>query len=246
MSSKEYIRSVGEMIPDDFPKLEPLPSPIPSPSNDSTVSSNISAYLLNITWQTWLILFLIISLLGINIFAYLAKGTEESATIIKQLFGPILAFFGYGTLDTAKQTIGTTATGTKAGVDIIAGAASGAVNIIEENVIANAIANANGQMAKSSQQGAPVHEQIQTGTNTDKFEQGSLEKALSSASQSGSSGPEPDNSRSSIQSTGKAGWCFIGEDQGGRTCSQVGVNDTCMSGDVFPNQDICMNPNLRA
>ena len=244
MSSKEYIRSVGEMIPEDFPKLEPLPSPIPS--NDSTVSS----YLLNITWQTWLILFLIISLLGINIFAYLAKGTEESATIIKQLFGPILVFFGYGTLDTAKQTIGTTATGTKAGIDIIAGAASGAVNIVEEttntntNTNTNANTNANGQMAKSSQKGAPVHDQIQT--NTDKFEQGSLEKALSSASQSGSSGPEPDNSRSSIQSTGKAGWCFIGEDQGGRTCSQVGVNDTCMSGDVFPNQDICMNPNLRA
>jgi hypothetical protein len=56
----------------------------------------------------------------------------------------------------------------------------------------------------------------------------------------------PDDSRSSIQTTGKAGWCFIGEDQGIRTCAEIGVNDGCMSGDVFPSQEICMNPNLRA
>jgi len=27
---------------------------------------------------------------------------------------------------------------------------------------------------------------------------------------------------------------------------QVGVNDECMSGDVFPTNDVCVNPNLRA
>jgi hypothetical protein len=26
----------------------------------------------------------------------------------------------------------------------------------------------------------------------------------------------------------------------------VGPNDTCMSGDIFPSQDICVNPSLRA
>ena len=56
----------------------------------------------------------------------------------------------------------------------------------------------------------------------------------------------PDDSRSSIQTTGKSGWCYIGEEQGTRTCAEIGVNDTCMSGNVFPNQAICMNPNLRA
>ena len=44
---------------------------------------------------------------------------------------------------------------------------------------------------------------------------------------------------------GKAGWCYIGEDRGFRSCSQVGVNDKCMSGDIFPSQEICINPNLR-
>jgi len=38
----------------------------------------------------------------------------------------------------------------------------------------------------------------------------------------------------------------IGEDQGYRSCIQVGDNDTCMSGDIFPSQEICVNPKLRA
>jgi hypothetical protein len=44
----------------------------------------------------------------------------------------------------------------------------------------------------------------------------------------------------------KSGWCYIGSEQGYRSCSQVGETDTCMSGNIFPTQDICVNPNLRA
>ena len=44
----------------------------------------------------------------------------------------------------------------------------------------------------------------------------------------------------------KAGWCYIGSEQGFRSCSQVGETDTCMSGNIFPTQDICVNPSLRA
>jgi len=59
---------------------------------------------------------------------------------------------------------------------------------------------------------------------------------------------KPDDSYSTVQqnqSTGKSGWCFIGEDRGFRSCSPVSATDTCMSGDIFPNKDICVNPNLR-
>ena len=55
--------------------------------------------------------------------------------------------------------------------------------------------------------------------------------------------PQPEDSLSTY---GKAGWCYIGEDRGFRTCAQVGVNDKCMSGEIFPSQEICINPNLRA
>jgi hypothetical protein len=49
----------------------------------------------------------------------------------------------------------------------------------------------------------------------------------------------------SNKSTNKSGWCYIGQDQDFRSCIQVGDNDTCMSGDIFPSQEICVNPSLR-
>jgi len=58
---------------------------------------------------------------------------------------------------------------------------------------------------------------------------------------------DEDSSSSNIQKgSGKRGWCFIGEDRGVRSCAKVGNNDTCMSGDIFPTRDVCVNPKLRA
>ena len=246
MSSREYIRSVTEIVPDDFPTLTPLP--------EGPTTSSSGSFFSNITWQTWVIIILILALLGINIFAYLAKGTEETTSLIQQIFGPILKFFGYSTLSTTKQTIETSATGTKAGVDVVAGATIGAIDTIESTAknggptatsgtsIGLSTNIPQGQQATSS---LPVQNKIQqAGANIDQFQKDSLEKALDNAKQTAD--VNPDDSRSSIQTIGKSGWCYIGEEQGIRTCSEIGVNDICMSGDVFPNQAICMNPNLRA
>jgi ABC-type phosphate/phosphonate transport system permease subunit len=127
MSTQEYIRSITETIPDEFPTLTPLPE---GSVTSSTSNSSFFSYVYNISWQTWIIIVLILALLGINIFVYLAKGTQETASIFEKIFDPIFNFFGYNTLETTKQTIDTTATGTKAGVDIVAGATTGAINTI--------------------------------------------------------------------------------------------------------------------
>jgi hypothetical protein len=255
MSTQEYIRSVTEIVPDDFPTLTPLPE---GTTTTSTNGASFMSYFANVTWQTWVIIILILALLGINIFAYLAKGTQETASIFERIFGPILKFFGYSTLSTTKQTVETTATGTKAGVDIVAGATTGAIDTIQQTaqngVQTMPVATSGtstglstsypqGQMATSS---LPVQNNIQqAGANIDQWQQDSLVRALDNAKQT-SDQVSPDDSRSSIQTTGKSGWCYIGEEQGIRTCAEIGVNDVCMSGDVFPNQAICMNPNLRA
>jgi hypothetical protein len=54
--------------------------------------------------------------------------------------------------------------------------------------------------------------------------------------------PMPDDATSSIQ---KAGWCFVGEEKGIRTCARVNETDKCMSGNIFPSRDVCVNPSLR-
>jgi len=60
--------------------------------------------------------------------------------------------------------------------------------------------------------------------------------------------PEPDDASSRTQAyrgSGKSGYCYIGEDRGFRSCIEVQNDDECMSGDIFPTRDICINPSLR-
>jgi hypothetical protein len=47
------------------------------------------------------------------------------------------------------------------------------------------------------------------------------------------------------QYTNKQGWCLVGNDRGFNSCIKVGRNDYCMSGDIYPTKDICINPTLR-
>jgi len=58
-------------------------------------------------------------------------------------------------------------------------------------------------------------------------------------------GYSPDDSNSSIQKKGKSGYCYIGTSQNTRTCANIDASDTCMSGDIFPTMELCVNPNLK-
>jgi cytoskeletal protein RodZ len=42
------------------------------------------------------------------------------------------------------------------------------------------------------------------------------------------------------------GFCYIGYDDGQRECVDVYQGDVCMSGEIFPSLDICINPKLRS
>lgn len=249
MDSKEYIKSI---IPDnDLPTLTPL-----SEVQNIDVSSNSSSfasYFFSISWQTWIIIILVLALLGINIFAYLAKGTEETALLFNQIFGPILKFFGYSALETSKQIINTSSEGSKAGVDIVANTATNTIDTIQQTPVGTSGTSTGvnipqGKMSSSSfpqSLNQNVNQNMNQNMNQNlNQEEDSLSRALDNAKQQDN--VSPDDSRSSIQTTGKSGWCYIGGEKGVRSCAEIGVNDICMSGNVFPNQAICMNPNLRA
>ena len=277
LNTNNGIKSVTALLSEDLPTLQELTTPFTSSSStfsmgstssslssSSSSSNSIVNFFSSITWQTWIIVVLLLALIGINIFAYLAKGTQVTANIFDTIFGPILKLFGYATIETTKQTIETTATGTTAGVNAVANTSVNALNTVEQGVqngattpmptsgtsVGVSTSAPQGQMASSSQQGVPLKQQYEAEATLEQYQENTLEKALSSASQSSSQnsnqmggGIQPYDTSAA---TGKAGWCFIGDDLGVRTCSEVGVNDVCMSGDVFPSQEICMNPNLRA
>jgi hypothetical protein len=88
--------------------------------------------------------------------------------------------------------------------------------------------------ASSKLNSSPVEEDVE------EYQKDTLQKALNDASQSGGE-VVPDGAES-----GKAGWCFIGADNLSRTCAEIGVNDMCMSGEIYPTKDVCINPRLRA
>ena len=195
-----------------------------------------SSGFLGLSLLTWLVIIMVLAFLGFNIFsylsqgsAYLAAGTQEVtgifAPLLRMIFGTSVAVTGE-TIDVAaeggKAVVSTTATGVNTGLsavqDVTPNKASGSVQStsVEED-------NQDMEEAKSS-----------------------LNKALSKNKSNNQDGDyEPNEAASSIHETGKAGWCFIGEDRGHRTCSKVSETDKCMSGDIFPSQEICINPSLR-
>lgn len=224
--------------------LQSSDSIMPSTSY-STSSNNDTGFfdsLKSINMTTWLLIVLILAFLGFNIFAYLAKGTQDVtnffAPLLKMIFGRTAEVAGQAvdvTAEGAKAVVGGTAEGAKALVGVTAG-------VIDTGLTAIQDITPNG--APSSIKGQPINQQ-----RPDITQQSTLNRALNTSQQSQQSSQqdyEANEASSSIHTAGKAGWCYIGDDRGFRTCGEVGVNDKCMSGDIFPSQEICINPNLRA
>ena len=216
-----------------------LTSSILQSSNDSIPSANTTTNwpgdssgffdnLKSINLTTWLIIVLILAFLGFNIFVYLAKGTQDItdvfAPIMQKLFGTTVAVTG--------QTVDVAAEGAKAVVSGTAGTVNTGLTAVQ-NITPN---KAPSSIPSQSVQGTIPQKDI-TSNNT-------LNKALNSSQSQQENSYEANEASSSV--TGKSGWCFIGDDRGYRSCVEVGTSDKCMSGDIFPSQEICINPNLRA
>lgn len=202
------------------------------PSTSYSASSNDTGFfdsLKSINMTTWLLIILILAFLGFNIFAYLAKGTQD----ITNAFAPIIKMIFGTTAVVAGQAVDVAAEGAKAVVGGTAGAINTGLTAVQDITPNGAPSSIKGQQISQQQ--------------SDITQQSTLNRALNTAQtqQPQQQDYQANEASSSVHSAGKSGWCYIGDDRGFRSCAQVGVNDTCMSGDIFPSQEICMNPNLR-
>lgn len=197
--------------------------------NSSTFSSgNNSGYPSIGTILRYFAIVVILSILGLNLFSYLGIATD----FIARLTAPILRLFGLAAAETTKTAVAVGAAGIKAGAnvvsgsaDVVAGAVTGGVNVLE-NTLSSGV----------------------TRNNIDGKSILSLNNALTKAEKQMNLMPMPDDSGSQIQRSriaGKTGYCLIGEQNGFRNCVDVTENDQCMSGEIFPTREICINPNLR-
>ena len=57
--------------------------------------------------------------------------------------------------------------------------------------------------------------------------------------------PSTSNNKNKTTITSDGRYCYIGVNKGYRSCIELSESDKCMSGEIFPSMDICMNPNLR-
>ena len=139
-----------------------------------------------------------------------------------KLYDQLQIIFGV-TGEVTKQTVKTAAVGSKTGIDIAAGTVTGGIDI--------AAGTATGGIDL-------LDESIEDGTNTitrnkkntryKNLDQGRKNKAV----------VLPDETDSDIQQGGKAGYCYVGSENGVRNCIEVGRNDSCMSGDIFPTRNL--------
>jgi hypothetical protein len=208
----------------------------------SSTSAGVSSGFLGISFFTWIIIIIVLAFLGFNIFSYLSQGSAYLAAGTEQvnmIFGPLIRLIFGTSVAVAGNTIDVAAEGGKA---VISGTATGV------NAGLSAVQDITPNKASGSMPNTSVEDHNQEMEEA----KNSLNSVLNKSSQNSnkntnnSNDYEPHQASSSVHDTGRAGWCFIGEDRGHRTCTQVSETDKCMSGDIFPSQEICINPSLRA
>jgi hypothetical protein len=165
-------------------------------------------------YQTILIIiltvFLIFALLGINVF-FLIGGLFQSAfDVIKPITFNVASDVGYTTGSVIDQTSNLLTDTGKQTLDIFNGTIQDIGNLL----------------IKSSGKG-------------DSRGNSSLSISLNST-KSPPKEPEPTQSTNPIQTPSSSQWCLVGEYQDRKGCIEVGKEDKCLSGQIFPSQHQCL------
>ena len=204
-----------------------------SNANGTTTTTNTGIGDTVYEWFKWfffnryMLIAIILAYMGFNLFSFFGSLVKTIMDIIR----PFISILGYTTGETAKEVVKVAKVGSKGVIDVAAGVTTGGINILEKGLTGSSskkTTNGNGQAAPQAS--------------------ASSASSAAGAGAAKSSFPIPDDAGSKTQANkakSKSGYCYIGEDRGFRSCIQVNDSDTCMSGDIFPTQEICINPSLR-
>jgi len=169
-----------------------------------------------------LLIFLILTFLGINIFSSLGDFYQYLSNLFGPFFIRFLKALGYSTGTILNETTEVTEKVAKTGIEITG----------------DAIQNIGNLMKGSGPPPPPP--------TTDKDK--SLEKTVQQKKEKKTESPNeptPDSSENTIQkpiTADKTNWCLVGEYQNKRGCIEISESDKCFSGQVFPSQKMCLNP----
>ncbi len=183
---------------------------------NSFFSSNQTGGIDNKTIIIVLLVLLSLSFLGINLLTIFGDLIKTILDIFGPLVSQIISIFGYTTGSIITKTADVVGDVAKTGVDIAEGSVQSVGTILRDV----------------------------SRPHVDSRATSSLDNALNVKSMDiDVAQPSPTPSENPIQkpiTSGKTGWCLVGEYEGKRGCISVNDYDKCLSGQVYASKDQCL------
>ena len=212
------------------------------------------------TFVFWFVIIILLSLYGLNIFKYLAQGTD----IITALISPFTYVIALLTGDTFKSTIQNISQGgqiliaelSKFFGDLIKYSSqffSGSLKVAEKSSV-SAIDQLQSNIikdktisteSKKSVKNEELEKELEYDTNTNERKINERSREISSEVKNSIDKKEKTAPVPLQSNSNEYGYCYIGKTNNVRNCAKVSSKNKCMSGDIFPTMDLCINPNLR-
>jgi hypothetical protein len=181
----------------------------------------------------------LLAFIGINLFNLLGGSIQD----LIDLGGPVLKDFlkalGYSTGTAINKTADVAADIAKQGVDI----AEGAVQDVGNLLIDHSSDLDNDMHENNNNRPMPIEPPQPSNRNRHKSD--SLEDSIEKKHNNEKGEPSSDSSENPIQkpiTSDKTSWCLIGEYNNKRGCVSVTDSTSCLSGQIFPSQQMCLNP----
>tara|TARA_B100001287_G_C22611696_1_gene495483 strand:+ start:65 stop:745 length:681 start_codon:yes stop_codon:yes gene_type:complete len=188
-------------------------------SGDSLDFIKTASFFSGMTITKIIAVFIVLAFLGFNIFQYLANVTDKTTSFLDYMTKDIRKVLNYFIGQPAKDVLISSGEGTKAGIDATAKTMISGVDLVE-NVV---------KPQKHEEDYNIATKQLEKAVRTRRPKSKTVN----------------DVSDSEIQNSGNKGYCYVGTDREFRTCVNVNNADQCLSGDIFPTHNLCINPSLR-
>jgi len=204
-----------------FPSMQAMPAL--QANNETTLGMSNQVVIIG------LLILLSLSFLGINIFIIIGNFVESFLKVVGPLVAQILSIFGYTTGTVLNKSADVAGDVARTGVDLAEGSLQSVGNVLRDasrkHVNPDAVSGLDSALNTNGPSGGSMGT---AGTTVGTYKE-----------------PAPSTSENPVQkpiTSGKTGWCLVGEYEGKNGCVAVGEQDRCLSGQIFPSQVSCMNP----
>ena len=214
-----------------------------SASASASGESTNTSFFLNNFVIIILVILVIFPAIGMMIMTFLGNTYKEITEITNPIISNFLKTFGYSAGSVINTSADVAGDAAKIGVDILEGSIHNVGNLVQgktgdyptDKTFFN-----NNQNLNSLD--ATIEKKVDSAISK------KLGNTISSSNRyRNPADVQPDHSDNKIQnpiSSGKIGWCLTGEYQNKRGCVSVSESDQCLSGQIFPSKELCLNPTM--